>query len=140
MPRQTYYSQLWEDEETFSGLSKWVSVTEGEKSLSCKLCNSKPLQFGNMGVKALKTHQKTSGHIKKFEACKNQMSLAESFAFTSEKVTVQQTFSVVTPQVKKTEILMVLQAVLCHVSSRTMEMFVQMSKVYFPDSDIPDKL
>ena len=55
-----------------------------------------------MGVKALKTHQKTSGHIKKFEACKNQMSLAESFAFTSEKVTVQQTFSVVTPQVKKT--------------------------------------
>ena len=93
-----------------------------------------------MGVKALKIHQKTSGHIKKFEACKNQMSLAESFAFTSEKVTVQQTFSVVTPQVKKTEILMVLQAVLCHVSSRTMEMFVQMSKVYFPDSDIPDKL
>ena len=93
-----------------------------------------------MGVKALTTHQKTSGHIKKFEASKNQMSLAESFAFTSEKVTVQQTFSVVTPQVKKTEILVVLQAVLCHVSSRTMEMFVQMSKVYFPDSDIPDKL
>ena len=35
---------------------------------------------------------------------------------------------------------MALQVVLCHVSSRTMEMFVQMSKVYFPDSDIPDKL
>ena len=32
------------------------------------------------------------------------------------------------------------QTVLCHVSSRMMEMFVQMSKVYFPDSDIPDKL
>ena len=89
MPRQTYYSQLWEDEETFSGLSKWVSVTEGEKSLSCKLCNSKPLQFGNMGVKALKTHQKTSGHIKKVETRKNQMSLVKSFAFTSEKVIVR---------------------------------------------------
>ena len=35
---------------------------------------------------------------------------------------------------------MALQAVLSHVSSRTMEMLVQMSKVYFPDSDIPDKL
>ena len=42
-----------------------------------------------------------------------------------EKVTVQQTFSV---------------AVLCHVSSRTMKMLVQMSKVYFPDSDILNKL
>ena len=93
-----------------------------------------------MGVKALKTHQKTSEHIKKVEASKNQMSLAKSFASTSEKVTVQQTFSVATRQVKKTKILMALQAVLCHVSSRTMEMFVQMSKVYFPDSDIPDKL
>ena len=57
-----------------------------------------------------------------------------------EKVTVQQKFSVATPQVKKTEILMALQAVLCHVSSRTMEMFVQMSKVYFPDNDILNKL
>ena len=93
-----------------------------------------------MGVKALNTHQKISGHIKKVEASKSQMSLAKSFASISEKVTVQQTFSVATPQVKKTEILMALQAVLCHVSSRSMEMFVQMSKVCFPDSDIPDKL
>ena len=93
-----------------------------------------------MGVKALKTHQKTCRHINKVEASSNQMSLAKSFASTSEKVTVQQTFSVATPQVKKTEILMALQAVLCHVFSRTMKMFVQMSKVYFPDSDIPDKL
>ena len=68
------------------------------------------------------------------------MSLAKSFASTPEKVTVQQTFSVAIPQVKKTEILMALQAVLCHISSRTMEMVGQMSKVYFPDSDIPDKL
>ena len=140
MSRQTYYSQLWEDEEKFPELSKWVSGKEGEKTFSCKLCNSKPLQLGNMGVKALKTHQKTSGHIKKVEAGKNQMSLAKSFASTSKKVTVQQTFSVATSQMKKTEILMALQAVLCHVSSRTMEMFVQMSIVYFPVSDIPDKL
>ena len=41
---------------------------------------------------------------------------------------------------KKTEILMALQAVLCLVSSRTTEMFVQMSKFYFPDSYILDKL
>ena len=68
------------------------------------------------------------------------MFLAKSFASTSEKVTVQQTFSVATPPMKKTEILMALQAVLCQFSSRTMELFGQMSKVYFPDSDIPDKL
>ena len=35
---------------------------------------------------------------------------------------------------------MALQTVLCHVSSRVMEMFVQMSKGYFHDSGIPDKL
>ena len=81
MSRQTYYSQLWEDEEKFPEL--WVSGKEGEKTFSCKLC--KPLQLGNMGVKALKTLQKTSGHIKKVEASKNQMSLAKSFASTSEK-------------------------------------------------------
>ena len=139
MSRQTYYSQLWEDEKKFPELSKWVSGKEGKKTFSCKLCNSKPLQLGNMGVKTLKTHQKTSGYIK-VEPSKNQMSLARSFASTSEKVTVQQTFSVLTPQVKKTENLMALQAVLCQVSSRAMEMSVQMSKVYIPDSDIPNKL
>ena len=93
-----------------------------------------------MGVKTLKTHQKIFGHIKKVEASKNQMSLAKSFAFNSERVTVQLIFSVATPQVKQTEIFMALQAVLCYISSRTMEMFVQISKVYFPDSDIPHKL
>ena len=108
MSRQTYYSKLWEDEEKFPELSKWVLGKEGEKTFSYKLCNSKPLQLGNMGVKALKTHQKTSGHIKKVKASKNQMSLTKLFASTSEKVTVQQTFSVETPQVKKTEILMAL--------------------------------
>ena len=139
MSRQTYYCQLWEDEKKFPKLSKWISGKEGRKTYSCKLCNSKPLQLGNMGVKTLKTHQKTSGYTK-VEPCKNQMSLARSFASTSEKVTVQQTFSVLTPQVKKTENLMALQAVLCQVSSRAMEMSMQMSKVYFPDSDILDKL
>ena len=40
-----------------------------------------------MELKALKTRQKTYGHIKKVEASKNQMSLAKSFASTSEKIT-----------------------------------------------------
>ena len=86
-----------------------------------------------MEVKSLKTHQRTSGDIKKVEASKKQMSLAKSFASTSEKVTVQQTFSVATPQVKTGEILMGFQAVLCHTSSGMMELFVQISKDYFPD-------
>ena len=61
----------------FPELSKWVSGKEGEKTFSCKLCNSKPLQVGNMGVlgnigvKALKTHQKRSGDIEKVETSKN---------------------------------------------------------------------
>ena len=139
MSRQMYYCQLWEDQKKFPELSKWFSGKEGKKTFSCKLCNSKPLQLGNMVVKTLKTHQKTSGYIK-VEPSKNHMSLARSFASASEKVTVQQTFSVLTPQMKKTENLMDLQAVLCQVSSRAMEMFMQMSKVYFPDSDTPDKL
>ena len=80
MSRQMYYSQLWEDEEKFPGLSKWVSGKEGEKTFSCKLCNSKPLQLRNMGVEALKTRQKTSGYIKKVKASKNQMSVAKSYA------------------------------------------------------------
>ena len=41
---------------------------------------------------------------------------------------------------KKTEILVTLQAVLCYISSRMIEMFVQMLKVYFADKDILDKL
>ena len=116
MLRQTYYSQLWEDEKKFPELLKWVLGKEEKKTFSCKLCYSKPLQLGNVGVKTLKTHQKTSGYIK-VELSKNQMSLARSLASTSEKVTVQQTFSVLTPQVKKTENLMALQTVLCQVSS-----------------------
>ena len=94
------------------------------------LCDSKPLQLGNMGVKALKTHQKTYGHIKKFEASKNQTSLAKSFAFTLEKVTVQQIFSVAIPQVKKTDILMVLQAVLCHECSCRCQKFIFLMVIY----------
>ena len=84
MSRQTYYSKLWEDEENFPELSKWALGKEEDKTFSCKLCNSKPLQLGNMGVKALKTYQKTSGHIKKVETSKNQISLVKSFASTSE--------------------------------------------------------
>ena len=56
MSRQTYDSQLWEDEEKFPELSKEVQGKEGEKTFSCKLCNAKPLELGNIGVKALKTH------------------------------------------------------------------------------------
>ena len=67
MSRQTYYTSTWEDREKFPDISKWVFGKEGEKTFKCKLCNSKPLQLGNMGVKALKTHQKTSRHIKNVE-------------------------------------------------------------------------
>ena len=70
MLRQTYNSQLWEDEEKFQELSKWVSGKGGEKTFSCKLCDSKSLQLGNMGVKALKTHQKTSGISRKLKLLK----------------------------------------------------------------------
>ena len=83
-----------------------------------------------MGVKALKTHQKTSGHIKKFEGSKNQMSLAKSFASTTEKDRKRQ----------KRQKFLWLCRLYCATMMEMMEMFVQMSKVYFPDSDIPDKL
>ena len=40
----------------------------------------KPLQIGNMRIKALKTHGKTSSYIKKVEANKSQSSLPKSSA------------------------------------------------------------
>ena len=47
----------------------------------------KPLQFGNMRIKALKTHGKTSSYIKKVEANKSQSCLPKSFeASASNKV------------------------------------------------------
>ena len=51
----------------------------GEKTFCCRICHTKPLQLGNMGIKSLMTHGKTSSHIKKVEAIKSQSSHSNSF-------------------------------------------------------------
>ena len=51
----------------------------GEKTFCCRICHMKPLQLGNMGIKALMTHGKTFSHIKKVEAIKSQSSHSNSF-------------------------------------------------------------
>ena len=68
-----------------------------------------------MGIKASRTHRKTSSHIKKFEANKSQSSLSKSFeASASNKVPHQETFTIPSYQVKKAEILLAVHSFLTH--------------------------
>ena len=56
------------------------------------------------------------------------------------RVTTQEMIETPTLQVEKTEMLLVLLSFLNHISDRKMEKFVQMLKLFFPDSSTPDKL
>ena len=94
-----------------------------------------------MGIKALMTHRKTFNHIKKVEANKSQSSLSKSFeASASNKVLHQETFTILSYQVKKTEILLAVHSILTHTTQRTMEKYVKLTKVLFPHSKIPEQL
>ena len=46
-------------------LSLWISRKTGEKAFCSKMCHTKPLQLGNMGIKALMTHEKNIQPYKK---------------------------------------------------------------------------
>ena len=55
-----------------------------------------------MGIKALRTHEKTSSHIKKVETNKSHSSLSKSFEASDPKnVLHQETFTIPSYQVKK---------------------------------------
>ena len=94
-----------------------------------------------MEIKALRTHGKTSSHIKKVEVNKSKSSLSKPFeASASNKVLHQQTFTIPSCQVKKTEILLSLHSILTHTTQVAMEKYVKLKKVLFPDSKISEQL
>ena len=94
-----------------------------------------------MGIKALRTHGKTSSLIKKVEANKSLSFLSKSFeASASNKVLHQETFTISSYQVKKAEILLALHSILTHTTQRTMEKYTKLTKVLFPESKMPEQL
>ena len=94
-----------------------------------------------MAIKALRTHGKTSSYVKKVKANKSQSSLSKSFeASASNKVFHHETFIISSYQVKKAEMLLAVHSILAHTPQRTIEKYVEMTKVLFPDSKIPEQL
>ena len=65
MSRQTYYIREWENKNNYPEISLWISGKTGEKTFYCRICYTKPLQVGNVGIKALRTHEKSIQPYKK---------------------------------------------------------------------------
>ena len=103
MSRQTYCTREWEIKNKYPEISLWISGKAGGKPFCCRICHTKPFQLGNMGIKALRTHEKTSSHIKKVETNKSHSSLSKSFEASDPKNEVlhQETFTIPSYQVKK---------------------------------------
>ena len=66
-------------------ISRNIFREAGEKTFCCRICHTKPLQRGNVGIKALRTHEKTSSHKNFFEANKSQSYLSKSFEASASK-------------------------------------------------------
>ena len=90
-------------------------------------------------MKTLKTHQSPLSYTTINKYLKKQLSLAESSTTTSEKV-IQEAIAIPSMHVSKAEILLALQAIMTNISQRSVESFVQLTKVVFSDSEIPDQL
>ena len=137
MSRQTYYTSEWENKNNYPKISLWISGKVGETTFCCRICHTNPLQLGNMGIKALRIHEKTFSHIKKVEANKSQSSLSKSFEVsTSNGALHKETFTIPSYQVKKAEILLAVHSIL----QKIMEKYVKLTKVLFPKSEIPEQL
>ena len=65
MSRQTYYTSERENKNNYPEICLWISEKTGEKPFCCGICHTKPLQLENMGITALRTHGKTSTHVRK---------------------------------------------------------------------------
>ena len=91
-----------------------------QKHFVAENCHTKPLQLRSIGIKALRTHGKTSSHIKKkVEANKGQSSLSKSFeASASNKVLHQKTFTILSYQVKEATILLAVHSILTHTTKK----------------------
>ena len=75
------------------------------------------------------------------KANKSQSSLSKSFeASASNRVIHWETFTIPSYQVKKAETLLEVHSILTHTTQRTIEKYVKLTKVLFPDSKIPEQL
>ena len=118
-----------------------ISGKTGGKPFCSRICHTKLLQHRNMAIKALRTHGKTSSHVKKVKANKSQSSLLKSFeALASNKVFHHETFIISSYQVKEGEMLLAVHSILAYTPQRTIEKYVEMTKVLSPDSKIPEQL
>ena len=141
--KQTYYSEEWEDAEKYPEISQCVAGTPGGNVFGCRRCKSKEKQLGNMGVQALKKHQKSATRQKNTEENVKkgliQPTLTTLFA-SSSSAKSQSTIALPSLQVKKTTILLALKCVISHLSQRCIESFVEFFPILFPDSSIPAQL
>ena len=85
MSGQTFYISEWENKNKYPETSLWISSKADEKTFCCRICHEKPLQLGNMEIKALRTLGKRSSHITKIEANKNQSTLSKSLEASASK-------------------------------------------------------
>ena len=93
-----------------------------------------------MWIKALRTYGITSSHIKWVEA-KSRSSFSKSFETSaSHKILHQETFTIPSYQIKKAKILLAVHSILTHTTHRTMEKYVKLTKVLFPDKKILEQL
>ena len=65
MSRQTYYISKWENKNNCPDIPLQISGKTGEQAFCCRICHTKPLQLGNMGIKALRTHGKTFSDVER---------------------------------------------------------------------------
>ena len=70
MSRQTFYTSEWENKNNYPKMSLWISVKTHEKLFCCRICHTKPLKLGNMGIKAFRTHKNISSHLEKLKLLK----------------------------------------------------------------------
>ena len=102
----------------------------GEKTFCCKICNSKQLQLGSMGLKVLKTKQEGIDSSENLDSCKKS-SLAKSFSVSHSPN--QSTISVPSTQVKKSEIVVALKSFTSRRPQNSFDEFAQLVTLMFPD-------
>ena len=140
----------------FKRLGKHITLVNGKTKIITQkyLCGFQPKQvkkilLQNILLKTITTWKYGNSNIKdtwkniqpyrKVEANKGQSSISKSLeALASNKVLHQETFTISSYQVKKGQLLSAALIILTYTSQRTMEKYVKLTKVLFPDKIIPE--
>lgn len=109
-----------------------LRVPYEEYRVHCRAC-TKNVNFGSMGMQALKSHSKAMGHIKAMNNLRNQARVTSFFDKDS-------TTSFKTPSCTKAEVMWALHVVEQHSSFQSSEHLVELFKRMFPDSKLPSRM